>query len=65
MYHWRCTMVEKLFEQKCPNCGSDDLEYDIIEPEGETMKQYITCNACGLGLHIFSDTKWVYDTDWR
>lgn len=56
-------MVEKLFVDKCPNCGSDDLEFDIIEPEGEYMKQKIDCRKCGLGFNIWSETKWMYDEE--
>ena len=54
-------MVEKLFEDKCPNCGSDELEFDIISPEGEYMLQKIDCRKCGLGFTIWSETKWMYD----
>lgn len=48
------------FKNKCPVCGSDDLEFDIIEPEGESFKQKIDCHKCGLGFTIWSEMNWVY-----
>ncbi len=56
-------MTEHLFEDKCPNCGSDDLEFDIINPEGEYMLQKIDCNNCGFPFTIWSETKWMYDVE--
>ena len=54
--------MEKLFEQKCPQCGSDDLEFDTIEPDGEFMLQKVSCLKCGYDFTIWSETKWMYDT---
>lgn len=51
---------EKPFLNVCPNCRSDNLEFDIIEPEGEGMKQPISCNDCGYSFTIWSETEWFY-----
>jgi len=33
---------------KCPCCGSDDLDYEGMEPEDNNMVYYPwTCNDCG------------------
>lgn len=52
--------MDKPFNYQCPNCGSDNIEFDAIEPEGETLKQWVQCEGCGLGFNIYSETKWVY-----
>jgi len=56
-------VMEKIFEHKCPSCGSDDLEYDIIEPQDEYLKQDVCCNKCNHAFIIWSETKWFYDTE--
>jgi len=52
-------LKEVLFNQRCPKCSSEDLEYYSIEPEGETMVQDLECNSCRNKFRIFSDTRWV------
>lgn len=42
--------MSKLFneEGKCPYCGSNDLDYEGMEPEdGNTVYYPWTCNTCG------------------
>ena len=56
-------VMEKIFEEKCPKCGSDDLDYDLMEPQGEFMTQKIDCKGCGYQLTVWSENKWFYDTE--
>jgi transcription elongation factor Elf1 len=55
--------MDKEFRNECPNCGSDNLDFDSIELEGEIQKQWVQCEACGLGFNIWSEPKWVYVED--
>ena len=32
---------------KCPNCGSENLDYGDYELEGETISYEFTCDDCG------------------
>jgi len=31
----------------CPYCGSEDIDYDALELEGESLYFPATCNECG------------------
>lgn len=55
--------MDKLFNNQCPNCGGDNLDFDAIEPEGETLKQWVQCEGCGLGFNIYSENHWTYDDE--
>ena len=32
---------------KCPKCGSEDLDYGVLEPEGQDIFYPVTCK-CGF-----------------
>jgi hypothetical protein len=53
----------KPFHHICPNCRSDDLEFDIIEPYDQLMKQHVDCKKCGVGFLIWSNTEWEYSEE--
>ena len=43
----------------CPNCGSDDLEYGAIEPEGEGIFYPYTCQGCGFDGDEYYDVSFT------
>lgn len=53
----------KDFDYECIFCGSEKLEYDTIEPEGENVTQEVECMTCGREFVIFSGLHWQVDTD--
>ncbi len=56
-------MTKKIyFDNKCPNC-STDLEYGIIEPEDEIIKQHVECKMCAFEFEIFTVPVW-YLRNW-
>lgn len=52
------------FEDKCPYCKGEDLEYDVKEPVDSEIRQRVECNYCNKTFSIWSLTDWeVGDED--
>ncbi len=48
------SMKGKLFKDECPKCGSERLDYDIMEPQNETLFQTVYCRDCNFGFSIWT-----------
>lgn len=48
------------FNNLCPKCNSDEIEFGSIniEVDGEQLKQNCECLACGKRFTIWSEMKW-------
>lgn len=46
------------FEFECPKCQSKNLDYGVMEPEDEMIKQPVKCNECGHEFEIFAIPEW-------
>jgi rubredoxin len=49
---------EPLFNNKCPKCGSDKLDYSVMTPQEEIILQDVKCENCGYEFGIYATTKW-------
>jgi len=56
-------MAKKIFDWHCPNCGNEELEYDILEPQGETITQDVICNGCNFSFYIYTESIWYYEEE--
>lgn len=43
--------LKKLDEEKCPDCGSKEVEVARTYGDNERYDIAITCHNCGLGIH--------------
>lgn len=55
--------MEKPFENKCISCGSDELDYDVMDIDGTTLVQNVKCTICGTQFYIYSETNWMYELE--
>ena len=46
------------FQNKCPKCMHEELDYGVIEPEDEIIIQPITCRWCLHEFEIFTIPSW-------
>jgi len=46
------------FNNECPKCKSERLEYGGIEPEEEQMRQDVHCLECDTRFSIWSVLDW-------
>ena len=49
--------ITKAGEGICGKCGSDDLEYGAMIPEGHGCYYETTCNTCGVYMHEWYEMK--------
>ena len=54
-------MTTKKFKGKCPLCGSDNIEYQVMEPVDEIIVQQAECGSCGCDLDLWAKTNWFVD----
>tara|TARA_Y100001972_G_scaffold114007_1_gene149253 strand:+ start:908 stop:1168 length:261 start_codon:yes stop_codon:yes gene_type:complete len=45
----------KMFEGVCGKCGSEDIDYGTLIPEGESLYYESQCNECGVFMHEWYD----------
>ncbi len=50
--------ITKMREGICGKCGSEDIEYGTMIPEGEGLYQESTCNECGACMHEWYEMKY-------
>ena len=43
----------------CPHCESEDLDYDVLEIDGETLWYPVTCNNCKKSFREVHDLLFV------
>ena len=43
--------ITKMREGVCGKCGSEDIEYGAMEPDGESIYYESECNSCGAFMH--------------
>jgi len=55
--------MDKQFEETCPKCNSDNLEYGSVEPVDEEMSQKVYCTNCDHNFTIWSKVAWVYEVE--
>ena len=44
---------------KCPNCNSEDLDYDAVELEGESLFYPFVCNNCKANGQEWYNLKYI------
>ena len=42
---------QKVEMGRCAKCGSDDVNYGNMEPDGESLYYEMDCNQCGAWMH--------------
>ena len=40
--------IEKECMGNCPKCGSEDIDYGVMEPVGERVVYSVKCGGCGV-----------------
>ena len=53
MLRLKIRIMKNNIEGECPNCGSENIEYDCAEIDGDGVGYEYQCNDCGH-----------YDTEW-
>ena len=48
----------KIHEGVCGKCGSEDIEYGTMIPEGEGLYYESQCNDCGAFMHEWYEMKY-------
>lgn len=60
------TAREFVFDERCPACGTHDLEWGSITVEGNTTHQEVHCEDCGLKFATISRlVGYCTDPDWE
>lgn len=49
--------IQKLQMGMCGKCGSDDVNYGTMIPEGESVYYEMDCNECGACMHEWYQMK--------
>jgi hypothetical protein len=50
--------ITKMREGICGKCGSEDIEYGTMIPEGEGLYYESQCNDCGAFMHEWYEMKY-------
>ena len=50
--------ITKMREGVCGKCGSEDIEYGTMIPEGEGLYYESQCNECGAFMHEWYEMKY-------
>tara|TARA_Y100000004_G_scaffold173890_1_gene212150 strand:+ start:445 stop:702 length:258 start_codon:yes stop_codon:yes gene_type:complete len=50
--------ITKMREGVCGKCGSEDIEYGTMIPEGEGLYYESQCNDCGAFMHEWYEMKY-------
>ena len=50
--------ITKMREGICGKCGSEDIEYGAMIPEGEGLYYESECNECGAFMHEWYEMKY-------
>ena len=50
--------ITKMREGVCGKCGSEDIEYGTMIPEGEGLYYESQCNDCGAYMHEWYEMKY-------
>lgn len=54
------------FQDKCPDCGSENLDYGVMTPQDTVLLQTVTCKTCTLEFQIWTPIrKWFIDNDYE